>query len=439
MYNNKFSFTSVLLGLLVFLSLFEASLLTIKRQLIFTGNHRSAAFFLLISLLFIGVAALLAAKKPAIQAIKYRIANVRGGFMLATVFGGLTIVLGHFSRIIAENPVDAKASDIIPALKIYITRLFAGENVYAPYDGWGYTWYPNYMPLSWLPFSFGEYFSFDYRWVAMGMLLMVLAFYLMKIYKSKISDIGVTILAAMPFVFLYWAMLHEFTIAAYTTEWLIAAYYLWAVAAILYARKPWVIALALVGCLMSRYTLVLWLPAFFLILWRAQSFKSALTIGLWMFGLVMAVYVVPFFLRDPDGIIRGFKYYMSAAIGEWYPQGWQAPGSKPFHLFRGLGFAGAFYDFWPGALEDKLAATRKYHAIATFASAIIPALLYIFTKLKDKIDFRLFAIISFKLYVVIFFTFIHVPYSYLFVTSIFMSFVIVYELWMRHSATESAN
>jgi hypothetical protein len=133
------------------------------------------------------------------------------------------------------------------------------------------------------------------------------------------------------------------------------------------------------------------------------------------------IYYVPFLSHDRTILRKGYSYYTTCALGEWNL--WQDQGDKPYHLFRGVGFACYFYDFLDGDVENRLRVLQSVHLIISILSVFILGFLYI--TLKTQVDYKLYLLFSLKIYLTFFYNFIQVPYTYLFMVPVFISLVIL--------------
>ena len=213
-----------------------------------------------------------------------------------------------------------------------------------------------------------------------------------------------------------------------TVEIMVAGYYIAFIAG-LGGKNAVLKGLMIAICLMSRYSLVLWLP-----LWVAVEFISGnrkqLGISLLViFLFIVGIYGIPFLSHDPGIFLRGYKYYSQAAMGEWQHLDDQ---QHPYHLYGGHGFAWLFYSkLSQYSLPDRLKSLQKVHFLLSFGSVVVMGIWYWFN--RKKVNYKLFLLGSFKIYLSIFLAFIQVPYAYLMITGSFVSIAILAEL-MRYKA-----
>jgi len=210
-----------------------------------------------------------------------------------------------------------------------------------------------------------------------------------------------------------------------TVEGLMAAFYLLVGFALLKGKLRW-IAAAVLLCLLSRFSLVLWLPLFLLILLANRGFKTALYFGLALCAGFLLVYG-PFLIKDPYIFTKGFDYYTLAAGGEWTIKPWQEGENAryPYHLDKGMGFAVYFYKYVAGDYLQKLEVTRQVHLWASLATTGILALVFWWN--RKKLHPMVFALGSLKIYLAVFYSLIQVPYFYLYTTPLFLNLPLI---WM---------
>ena len=318
---------------------------------------------------------------------------------------------------------DVKYSDIIPQVGFLVKRFLNGEFPYQTISEWGYDLRPTYLPLQWLPFSIADILSFDYRWIPFGILAIGIIWFEMKIIQAPISILKKVLLSLIPVILWVALILDEKMVFALTIESLIAGYYL-ILALTLSSKSNIVIAVGLLLCLFSRYAIILWVPMFIITLFFENK-KSAIRISIYLFIGFLVIYGIPFLYQDPSIFLEGYLHHTSAALGEWKRMTYQV-GSKPNHLFKGVGLAAFFYDFIDGSLMHRLNVLRYFHLAVSISCPLILGFLYY--KMRGNINYRLFLLASLKVYLCFFYGFIQIPYTYLFITPLFVSAAIAFEV-----------
>lgn len=314
-------------------------------------------------------------------------------------------------------------SDVIPQLHALNERLLAGEFPYQQIEFYGYALYPTYLPLQWLPYSIAELFSFDYRLISFFALMIALSVFVFQILKSQTPNAFKYIWILIPFAAYLMLMLYNEYDFQYSVESLIAAYYILLVLALM-KKNIVCISAAIILCLLSRYSLVLWLPLLALVFY----FENRKQLGRGLIIIICGVlifYVIPFLLQDVSVFSNGFEYHTKAASAVWESSD-NAPGIKPEKLFSGYGFAGYFYDTLPGSVESRFNILRLTHFLFSMGSVILMAIYY-FRK-KATLQSVGFLIGSLQVYLVIFYTFIQIPYSYLFIVPFFTGMITTFYL-----------
>lgn len=328
------------------------------------------------------------------------------------------------SEQIKNFPIDyynPEGSDVIPQIGIMIDRFLNGGFPYHHIDEWTFTHtlYPTYLPMTWMPFIIPEVLHFDYRWFAFGILSLGILWLFVKMVSWNPHYIVLFLLGAAPFLFLN-ALQHydDEGIFKYSVETLISGYYLMLAMSLL-STSNLLRGAALFLCLLSRYSVVLWVPLFLLVLFFKEKKKNIVSILGIIAGGFLLFYFIPFFSQDTSIFMRGYNYHSEGAIQAWKVMPWQEAGEMPFTLYKGLGFAWVYYENYAGELADKVDAYRFLHLILSISCIAILSLL--FFKIKNKIDYRIFLLGSLKIYLVIFYNFIQIPFGYLFLVSIFIS------------------
>lgn len=337
--------------------------------------------------------------------------------MLAIITGGGTFfVFKRLKRIMHDVPIDPSVSDVIPALQVAVARFLNGEYVYvsATLEN-GLTYFPTYLPMQWLPFTIAGYFGFDFRILALCICLIGFVFYQVYLLRLNLSFVETLLKAALPFTMLLMLMKREENIFGHTVEAIVVGYYFILVAGVL-SQSAVLRATGLVFCLLSRFSMLFWLPLYAVLVFLNEQKKNAFKIAAYVFIGICVLYVIPFMSKDWTIFAKGQANYTTAAMSEWVtPLG----ADKPYHLLRGLGFASFVYEYGPKELLDKIALIRKIHIAVSLLAVALTAVIYYF--IRKRIDHRVYLLLALKFYLATFYAFIHVPYSYLTAVSIFLS------------------
>ncbi len=349
---------------------------------------------------------------------------IYGKYILYALFTVLVVLIGiELQKVYIRIPIDSHISDVIPSIQKYNTRLLSGEFPYTPMHYDGYDVIPNYMPMQWFLFSIAEIFNFDYRWVAYGAFILMIIIYWTK--RTKDISFGESLFKIIiPFLFMGMMMLHNRSMFTTNVELLLAAYYILLAFTIKTRSYIW-IGIGILFCLLSRFSLLFWLPLYAYLLYVREDFKFIFKVGLTVLAGILLIYVLPFMTIDPYIFPKGLKYYSDAAVGEWIIKDWQS-GKYPYHLGRGVGFAVYFYEFGKSSLEENLNFTKLLHVLISIATVFGTFLFYKIRKPTLEISF--FILLSFKIYLSVFYAFIHIPYIYLQIVPLMFSIAILYEL-----------
>jgi len=187
-------------------------------------------------------------------------------------------------------------------------------------------------------------------------------------------------------------------------------------------------------CLFSRYAVVLWVPLAVLVVWLEKGWRDVAKLAAVMLA-VFAVVEFPFLLQDPRLTLKSYASHSGSALAEWDGQSWQPQGALPYQLFRGIGFASWFYTFWEGALGDKLRAVRTVHLVLSLS--VVAGMAWWFVRARARLSARVFLLASLKVYLSVFYHFIHIPYNYIFMVPMMASVVLLAECLMVSSRVGS--
>ncbi|GAB2946422.1 hypothetical protein GCM10027048_09250 [Hymenobacter coalescens] len=347
----------------------------------------------------------------------------RGRWLLAggAVAASVAVSAPVVARTIARLPADGlvKTSDIVPTLWVYVERFLAGQTVYERIDLGTYSFLPNYPPMHWLPFVPAELLGVDYRWWAMGALWLGLLTYQLLLARQRLPWPEQLLKAVVPVLVVHFIVLIERPLVGQTVEGLVFGYYALLSAALLHRSVP-ARAVALVLCVLSRYSLALWLPLYAVLLWY-ESPRRALQTVLLAMGLALAL-LAAFLWHDPTIILRAQLENFDIARTEWaYPP---LPGEDgPPQLFRGVGLMPWWYPGPDGALTEAIGRLQTWHfAVCTLVPLAFGAWWW---PRRRRLDTRLVALCSLKAYLAVFYAFLIVPFAYLGVLSLVLSWFLL--------------
>lgn len=343
-------------------------------------------------------------------------------FLIFVLSVPLLYLAYKLSNLFNAHPIDVFQSDIIPLIQVMTKRFLTGTPVYVDtIHNFGYPIDPTYLPLHWLPFSIAELGHFDYRWMAFIIWSLCVIYIIARTVKPPVSAYKLIV----P-VLLYWLFnviyQEEYMLMAYTIEMLIAGYYMFLIVGLSH-KNIYITAIAITLCLTSRYSLVLWLPLWAFIYFVSGHRKEVFKITATVIVLVTIVYVIPFLSKDWGSFFRGYKYYDKAAYGEWTHLD---DKGFPYQLYNGTGFAHKFYDKLKHLdIVQRIKVVQKVHLFVSLGVCLVMGIWYWFN--RKRIDYKIFATASFKIYFCFFLAFIQVPYIYLMVVSNFLSIAIFAE------------
>lgn len=347
------------------------------------------------------------------------------------LLGGLIFTAWLLQGIIIDHPIKAKESDVIPSLEVYVQRLLAGEKVYTaiPFDG--YEVWPTYFPAMWLPYIVPEVFGFDYRWMALFSFYLSISYMIIQIVGSRKNLIYGIIMGVLP-GFMLWQLMHyDRSAFAFSTELMPITFYLWFIWG-MYRKNPWIIGIFISLCTLSRYAYTLWIIPFIYVIWSTEGFKYLLKIGLIGIAVILILYIFPFFMIDPAILTDGLAYYGKTAEGQWELQAWQNDGEIPFHLANGRSMSYWFYELVDGNHIEKLHVAKRFHNFLSLGLACILAIIY--CKIKLKIDWNKYLILSLFAYLSVFYVFLYVPFSYLYMMPLFVGLL----AWILYGQEEKS-
>lgn len=393
-----------------------------------------SSIVLLISGLFTGIVYLYTISGKRTNSFKNTSSfSIKSILPSALIFAiGSSIVVYLLQQEIQAFPITdfrkTTGSDVIPQIGIMVERFRLGEFPYEWISQWafGHSLYPTYLPMTWMPYLIPDTIGIDYRMFALLFLIFTLGISTVRYLKDNSTNIPKRLITVgLPFIFLILLQENDNEgMFKYAVETLIAGYYI-LLCFNISSRSTWLIGISLVLCLMSRYSIVLWLPIPFLVLLLEQGWKTPLKLGLILLGGVAIIYG-PFLLQDPYIFSKGYAYHTDGAIQAWKVRSWQPEGSLPFNLYKGLGFCWVAVEHFSGDLTEKVGKYQTLHLSLTLMSTALLSIFYFLRRRRYEIS--LFLLGSLKIYLVVFYNFIQIPFGYLFFVPLFVSIPLLWSL-----------
>jgi len=355
--------------------------------------------------------------------------KLRSNHFRVIMIGLMAMVMVSWCRYwFEEIPLDIENADMLPIIKVMGERFVAGQHKQV-YDSIPWIWkgtQPIYLPAMWLPFVPAVALGIDIRWVTMAGLLFVFGVFIF-IFRADHHRYSTFFTGVLAFL-LFWWLLADNTpgIISVSEEGVVIAYYVLLVLALV-SGNPWLIGFATSLCMLSRYALVGWIPAYVLCLalqkkWREASIFTFTGI-LCFIGLFLLPVGWQTFLR----LARLPGNYIAFAARVWK--------DSPAVFSTGIGFAGVF-----GPQR-----VRLLHSLLVLLSFTVPFLFMLLCRwlrreasrrpgrFKEIANSPLAAL---KISLVVFYCFIDVPYLYLFYTSSFVSLIAIALLMRQENALE---
>ncbi|MBS1739631.1 MAG: hypothetical protein JST88_03715 [Bacteroidetes bacterium] len=310
-----------------------------------------------------------------------------------------------------NHPVDI--SDVLPQLEFQFDAFQQGDLPYQKINLPHSKPFPVYMPFHWLPLALTKSLGIDARWSGLILLAVAGGLYVSLVIKQEGNIFANWVLLLMPttvlFAFLYW----DRQSIAVSLETTIAAYY-WILAIGLFSRNFALTSLGILLCLLSRYTIIFWLPLFFLLLFWKEGRKKPIELGFIILISLCVFYIVPFLLREPSIFLTGLAYHNGAAEYEWEYGAWS--------FETGIYFAPHINALTTGSFAHKVLIARIFQA--TTLLLIFLGSSWFFRVQKNKINHYDFALGILYLTIVCFYMIGPLTYRYYMITPLFLSTVL---------------
>ena len=308
-------------------------------------------------------------------------------------------------------PLDYKMADMLPIIQIMGERWLAGGDVYAIipeiWDGMQ----PIYLPAMWMPFVPAIAIGVDLRWASV--LLLIIGVVLVFASHSGKSRSTWSLLTFLPILLMFWFIFRVYPGLISLSEEAVVVFFYLLLAFALTKKSPYLLAISLVLCLLSRYVLVFWVPMFFIYLWlydnRTKVLKLAISMAIVGLGIL--------WISQGFGHLDIFLGLNTDYLGEIKDPN-KSWGFQSL-IDRGLGVARLL----------PYSALPELYYFQIIGSFLLPFIcLLAFIKFRKQLSPYFFPICSLKLSLVFFYNFLIMPYTYLFYTSTFLSFAILFQV-----------
>jgi hypothetical protein len=304
--------------------------------------------------------------------------------------------------------IDINNADMLPIIRVMNQR-FVNGNWKTIYDPIPEIWNgirPIYLPAMWLPFSTATYFNFDMRWITViGLFFGFTSFLLIFHQRVNSFSFACFLISSVLFCWLFTEQTNGFI--SMTEEGVVVAYYVLLVLAI-YSQNMMLIGFAASLCMLSRYAFIGWIPAFLVFLLIYKKRKQALIFSIAGWAGLLLICIFPFGMEPILNLAKLPGKYIAFAKIVWE--------DSPDVFQYSLGFAKFFG-------PQRIRALHATLVLLTFAIPLLFVILCFFVGKKRQLSNVPLA--ALKISVVVFYSFIDVPYLYLFYTSSFISLLMI--------------
>jgi hypothetical protein len=330
-------------------------------------------------------------------------------YVKTAILIGMAFAVYQLSKQAFESiDINAAYADMLPVIRTMNQRFLEGHWKKV-YDAIPQIWHgtqPIYAPAMWLPFAPAVLLGFDMRWITAGCLFLAFCIFILLLRPLK-NPTSAVVLSATALLLFCWLLFEdeEHGFISMSEEGVVVAYYVFLVLAVLSDQIIW-IGLAASLCLLSRYALIGSVPALVCYLMLVKKNKQVLILSLTALGCFLIFFIVPFGWQSFMQVLRLPAKYIHFSGLVWK--------DSPEVFTRSLGFAKFF---GPGNVA-------LLHGILIAGTFLVPLCFVLLTYLKNKSrPVANLPLAALKLSTVVFYSFIDVPYLYLFYTSSFISLI----------------
>lgn len=317
-----------------------------------------------------------------------------------------------------QYPIEKEVADMLPVMRVMGKRLLAGEAVYEVIpEIWG-GMPPIYLPTMWLPYLPALSYGFDMRWISQGIVLLGLGFSFRVFHWDRIRPVW-ALLGLIPlFLFVQYFFSKDFRLFGTTEEGIVIGFYLFLAYALM-TRNPWLKGVAITCCLMSRYVLVFWLPFYLLYVFLRESRRDAYLIVGVSFVLSMALMLWTGAFQNLGIFLEMPRIYLEAVKDPGNAWKYLPTINESLGLGKYIGI-------------ERIGLLHKGLFYVSLLSPLC-FLLWILRK-PQSLNRHFWAICSLKMSLVLFYQFLVINPLYLFYTSTFFSYAVLYYYLVHREA-----
>ena len=331
----------------------------------------------------------------------------------ASIFIGIGLLLmlvliPDFHNAFLSNPLPTKNSDVLQQMNHLFDRFIEGKQPYTNVESILWRPFPVYMPLHWLPLGIGKVLNIDVRWGGYIVFVLIYLYSLFSISKKQRIDFEEFILFVVaPFAYFKYTLLYCADNVHTVFEVIICGYYL-LLALGFYVQKHRIIIIALICIMLSRYTIVFFLPLLMYIIYVQFGLKKLYSYIIYGGLGFLFLYVIPFLIREPSILQDGLAYHNKFAVSEYERL---VNGNKPAILNDGASFMLITYKWWQ--IDDPqhgLKMIRIFQVIMSFCLTVVLFLFY--RKFRKSVHVFDFLLASMGLYLIFFYCTAPFAYAY---------------------------
>lgn len=313
-----------------------------------------------------------------------------------------------FDYLFENTPISKNDADMLPAISGCIDRLFKGEELFAPQpEVWG--WRPLYFPAFWLPYIPFKYFHYDMRWANYfsvcieGILLWVF------IFQNQKSGLVHKFFCSVLLLLGLYTVFNDRSYLLYTEEACVLIYFSILLFGLAGPNRFFTI-IGFTLTLLSRYMHILWLPIWFASFWfksKKETIRTALSVA----SLIVVTFGY-FIVRYAKEFAKIPSIHNEVNLRHIREGHYHLPDPDFFDLGLSKYYTNRFIHVQP-----------KLQLAICFLLTLV-AIVYITlnrAKFLKKTFASLFSIAALKMMIVFFLSFLIIPYTYLFYTSLFIS------------------
>ena len=269
-----------------------------------------------------------------------------------------------------------------------------------------------------MPLGISDALNIDTRWTGIIILTLAVGGFGAICWRTNATLAAKILVTLLPAIALLGFLQFARADMGVSFEFIIGGFYLILSTGLL-GKNLTLIVIGIICCLLSRFTVVFWLPLFAILAWNNVSRKHFfISLGV-IITAITFIYVIPFHLKDTTAFAKALEYYKGCAIYEWIGMGRE---HYSWTFTTGIHFAPYFRSVLRGTMEERVSTMQLIQLLLMLGLVIIGLVIY--SKWKNRINYFDFCLPMLYIILLIYFMTAPLVFKYYYFTLMMVAAVL---------------